>query len=272
MRAASSTGSPAACFVLRPRAGDASTFKIVNNLLAGANLAAGAEALALRRTRRASTSRVFATSSTRAPARSWIFADRVERALDRRLAPRAAVKLLAKDVGDRRSTLAATARRRRAVHASSRARAFAAAVAAGHAEDDDAVLSCAARWTLAKPSASDRSASVARCAAALLTSRAPSCRRRRTARPAPGSGAAIQWTDPRLQQLVLDPVLRQPPRRVREDQLGHLVEERGAFRRIGQRARRVVAACRTPASWKRAWFSWPAFGPYRSCMKFSASG
>ena len=69
---------------------------------------------------------------------SWIFADRVARALDGDLAPRAAVTLLAKDVG-----IAATLAERLDVDAPF-ARlatpAFAAAVAAGRGDDDDAVL------------------------------------------------------------------------------------------------------------------------------------
>jgi 3-hydroxyisobutyrate dehydrogenase-like beta-hydroxyacid dehydrogenase len=128
-------------FELGPRAGDASTFKIVNNLLAGANLAAGAEALALARAAGLDLERVRDVVNASSGG-SWIFADRIERALTGDLAPRAAVKLLAKDVA-----IAAALAERLDVDApfsKLASRAFAAAAAAGHAEDDDAVLMCRA--------------------------------------------------------------------------------------------------------------------------------
>jgi len=124
-------------FMLGPRAGDASTFKIVNNLLAGANLAAGAEALALAHAAGLDLAQVRDVVNASSGG-SWIFADRIERALTGDLAPRAAVKLLAKDVA-----IAAALAERLDVDAPFSAlasRAFAGAVAAGHAEDDDAVL------------------------------------------------------------------------------------------------------------------------------------
>jgi 3-hydroxyisobutyrate dehydrogenase-like beta-hydroxyacid dehydrogenase len=124
-------------FELGPRAGDASTFKIVNNLLAGANLAAGAEALALAQAAGLDLERVRDVVNASSGG-SWIFADRIARALTGDLAPRAAVTLLAKDVG-----IAATLAERLGVDAPfSRlaSRAFARAAAAGHGDDDDAVL------------------------------------------------------------------------------------------------------------------------------------
>ena len=124
-------------FVLGSRAGDASTFKIVNNLLAGANLAAGAEALALAHAAGLDLAQVRDVVNASSGG-SWIFADRIARALDNDLAPRAAVKLLAKDVA-----IAAALAERLRVDApfSKLARgAFSAAAAAGHAEEDDAVL------------------------------------------------------------------------------------------------------------------------------------
>jgi len=124
-------------FVLGTRAGDASTFKIVNNLLAGANLAAGAEALALAQASGLDLERVRDVVNASSGG-SWIFADRIPRALQNDLTPRAAVKLLAKDVA-----IAAALAERLGLDApfSKLARgAFSAAVAAGHAEDDDAVL------------------------------------------------------------------------------------------------------------------------------------
>jgi 3-hydroxyisobutyrate dehydrogenase-like beta-hydroxyacid dehydrogenase len=124
-------------FVLGPRAGDASTFKIVNNLLAAANLAAGAEALVLARAAGLDLEQVRDVVNASSGA-SWIFTDRIARALQNDLSPRAAVKLLAKDVA-----IAAALADRLGVDApfGKLARgAFSAAVAAGRAEDDDAVL------------------------------------------------------------------------------------------------------------------------------------
>ncbi len=124
-------------FVLGPRPGDASMFKIVNNLLAGANLAAGAEALALAQAAGLDLHQVCDVVNASSGG-SWIFADRFARALENDFAPRAAVKLLAKDVA-----IAAALAERLRVHApfSRLARgAFSAAAAAGHADDDDAVL------------------------------------------------------------------------------------------------------------------------------------
>ena len=78
------------------RIGDGARTKLVNNLLAGVNLAAAAEALALAErlgldARR--TLQVFEQSS----AQSWIGSDRLGRALDGDFAPRAHTSLLAKD-------------------------------------------------------------------------------------------------------------------------------------------------------------------------------
>jgi putative dehydrogenase len=124
-------------FALGPRPGDASTFKIVNNLLAAANLAAGAEAMAIARTAGLDLRRVLDVVEASSGA-SWIFGDRAPRALDDDYVPRAAVKLLAKDIG-----IAAALAGRLDVDApfTRLARsAFAAAVADGCGEDDDAVI------------------------------------------------------------------------------------------------------------------------------------
>ena len=124
-------------FPLGTRPGDASTFKIVNNLLAAANLAAGAEALALARAAGLDLRQVYDVVAASSGA-SWIFGDRVPRALDGDYAPRAATRLLDKDTG----IAAAVAERlginapfTRLAHSS-----FAAAIAAGCGDDDDAVL------------------------------------------------------------------------------------------------------------------------------------
>jgi len=124
-------------FVLGARAGDASTFKIVNNLLAAANLAASAEALALAHAAGLDLERVRDVVNASSGA-SWIFADRIPRALQNDLSPRAAVKLLAKDVAI--ATALAERLRVDAPFSKLARSAFSAAVAAGHAEDDDAVL------------------------------------------------------------------------------------------------------------------------------------
>lgn len=124
-------------FVLGPRAGDASTFKIVNNLLAAANLAAGAEALALARAAGLDLEQVRDVVNASSGG-SWIFADRIPRALQNDLSPRAAVKLLAKDV--RIAAVLADRLRVDAPFSRLALGAFSAAVSAGHAEDDDAVL------------------------------------------------------------------------------------------------------------------------------------
>ena len=81
---------------LGERIGDGARTKLVNNLLAGVNLAAAAEALALAErlgldARR--TLQVFEQSS----AQSWIGSDRLPRALDGDFEPRAHTSLLAKD-------------------------------------------------------------------------------------------------------------------------------------------------------------------------------
>ncbi|HEU5293728.1 MAG TPA: NAD(P)-dependent oxidoreductase [Burkholderiaceae bacterium] len=81
---------------LGERIGDGARTKLVNNLLAGVNLAAAAEALALAEhlgldPRR--TLQVFEQSS----AQSWIGSDRLPRALSGDFTPRAHTSLLAKD-------------------------------------------------------------------------------------------------------------------------------------------------------------------------------
>jgi 3-hydroxyisobutyrate dehydrogenase-like beta-hydroxyacid dehydrogenase len=124
-------------FALGPRAGDASAFKIVNNLLAAANLAAGAEALALARAAGLDLQRVLDVIGASSGA-SWILTDRGPRALAADHAPRAAARILAKDIG-----IAVALAERLGVDATfarTAQSAFAAALTAGFAEDDDAVL------------------------------------------------------------------------------------------------------------------------------------
>jgi len=124
-------------FVVSSRPGDAAATKIVNNLLAGANLAAAGEALALADALgldRAATLDVIHASS----GASWILADRAPRALAGDLAPRAAAKILAKDL----SIAHAVAARAGVADPFARSAidAFRAAMDAGRGADDDAVL------------------------------------------------------------------------------------------------------------------------------------
>jgi len=124
-------------FALGERAGDASSFKIVNNLLAAANLAAGAEAMALAIRAGLDPRQVFDVVNASSGG-SWIFADRMARALDDDYAPRAAARILMKDVG-----IAAAFAQRLGVDAPLARAALAAfvdAVASGHGEEDDAAL------------------------------------------------------------------------------------------------------------------------------------
>jgi len=124
-------------FDLGPRLGDASTVKIVNNLLAGANLAAAAEALAIA-DRAGLDLRTVADVIGASSGGSWIFADRVPRALAGDRGVRAAARILTKDVGialDVATRMGIDATFARAAHA-----AFVDALAAGYGEEDDAVL------------------------------------------------------------------------------------------------------------------------------------
>ncbi len=125
-------------FALGPHAGDASTFKIVNNLLAGAHLAAAAEAVALARAA-GLDARMLADVVTASSGASWMLADRMPRALAGDLKPpRAAARILAKDVGiaiDVAERVGVDAPIARAALA-----AYAEAIAAGLGDDDDAVL------------------------------------------------------------------------------------------------------------------------------------
>jgi len=87
------------CFVVSPTIGDAAKAKLVNNLLAGINLVAGAEALALA-TRLGLDPREMFEIINASSGASWIFEDRMARALAQDYSPaRAAAHILTKDVG-----------------------------------------------------------------------------------------------------------------------------------------------------------------------------
>jgi 3-hydroxyisobutyrate dehydrogenase len=78
------------------RVGDGARTKLVNNLLAGVNLAAAAEALALAE-RLGLDARLMLQVIEHSSAQSWIGSDRLPRALDGDFSPRAHTSLLAKD-------------------------------------------------------------------------------------------------------------------------------------------------------------------------------
>jgi 3-hydroxyisobutyrate dehydrogenase-like beta-hydroxyacid dehydrogenase len=125
-------------FRVGTRPGDGARTKLVNNLLAAVNLAGAAEAMALAERLgldAATTLDVIAQSS----GQSWIGSDRMARVLAGDTAPRAQMRLLAKD-----SALALA----EAAHAGAAppplgqaaAARFAAALAAGQADADDSAL------------------------------------------------------------------------------------------------------------------------------------
>jgi 3-hydroxyisobutyrate dehydrogenase-like beta-hydroxyacid dehydrogenase len=85
-------------FHLGSKVGDAAKAKLVNNLLAGINLAAGAEALALGMRLGLAPQTIFDIISA-SSGNSWIFQDRMGRAIQDDFAPRAAAPVLTKDLG-----------------------------------------------------------------------------------------------------------------------------------------------------------------------------
>lgn len=85
-------------FELGETIGDAAKAKLVNNLLAGTNLVAGAEALALAERLGLDGRRMFEIVNASSGA-SWIFEDRMARALADDFEPRAATHILTKDLG-----------------------------------------------------------------------------------------------------------------------------------------------------------------------------
>ncbi|MEO7115226.1 MAG: NAD(P)-dependent oxidoreductase [Caldimonas sp.] len=85
-------------FYIGPRLGDAARTKLVNNLLAGVNLVAAAEAMALGARLGLDRRALFDVISASSGA-SWIGSDRMARALDGDWVPRARAAILTKDVG-----------------------------------------------------------------------------------------------------------------------------------------------------------------------------
>ena len=119
------------------RAGDGSAMKVVNNMLAGINLAAAAEAMALAE-RMGMDLQLVHDVVCASSGGSWIFADRMPRAIAGDYAPRAAAKILTKDVG--LALAAAAAAGVPAALAEAAHRVFAGTVALGHGEADDAAV------------------------------------------------------------------------------------------------------------------------------------
>jgi 3-hydroxyisobutyrate dehydrogenase len=124
-------------FVVGERPGEAATFKIVNNLLAAANLAAGAEALALARRAGIDPARALEVIGASSGA-SWIVTDRMTRELAGDHGVRAAARILAKDVGIAAALAERLGASARFAHAARDA--FRAAVDAGYGDEDDAAM------------------------------------------------------------------------------------------------------------------------------------
>jgi 3-hydroxyisobutyrate dehydrogenase-like beta-hydroxyacid dehydrogenase len=124
-------------FIVGERPGEAMTIKIVNNLLAAANLAAGAQALTLAKRAGIDPKRALEVINASSGA-SWIVAERMARELAGDHGVRAATKILAKDI----AIAAALAQRVGAPDSFARAAvdAFRDAVAAGYGDEDDASL------------------------------------------------------------------------------------------------------------------------------------
>jgi putative dehydrogenase len=124
-------------FVVGSAPGVAATFKVLNNQLAAVNLAAGAEAMAMAMRAGIDPNKFMEVVNASSGA-SWIFSERMVRALAGDRTPRAAVTLLHKDVGlavDTAQAMDFDAPLARAARA-----AFVAAVAAGYGAADDAAM------------------------------------------------------------------------------------------------------------------------------------
>ena len=85
------------CFRISARPGDGSRMKIVNNMLAAANLAAGCEAMVAAGKLGLDLHQAMDVINASSGA-SWIFADRMPRALAGDYTPRAATRVLKKDI------------------------------------------------------------------------------------------------------------------------------------------------------------------------------
>lgn len=124
-------------FRVGARVGDGARTKLVNNLLAGINLAGAAEALALAERLGLDGARTLDVIE-RSSGQSWIGSDRLRRALAGDAAPRAHMSLLAKDT--RLAVAAGRASGHEGVLGAHAAAVFAAALQAGLAGRDDGAL------------------------------------------------------------------------------------------------------------------------------------
>ena len=124
-------------FRVGTRIGDGARTKLVNNLLAAVNLAGAAEVLALAERVGLDAARTLAVIE-QSSGQSWIGSDRMRRALEDDLAPRARTTLLAKD-SRLALEMASDAGIALPLGAAAAAR-FVAAIAAGNGDLDDACL------------------------------------------------------------------------------------------------------------------------------------
>jgi L-threonate 2-dehydrogenase len=124
-------------FFIGTRVGDAARTKLVNNLLAGINLVAAAEALALGARLGLDRQVLFEVIAASSGA-SWIGQDRMARALQNDFAPRARAAILTKDVG-LAVDMAASAGIETPL-GDAALRVFEATVAGGLGEQDDAAV------------------------------------------------------------------------------------------------------------------------------------
>ena len=88
----------AKCFRMGAKPGDGSRMKVVNNMMAASNIVAACEAMAMAAKLGIDLERAMAVVNASSGA-SWMFADRMPRALAGDYAPTAAARVLLKDVG-----------------------------------------------------------------------------------------------------------------------------------------------------------------------------
>lgn len=127
----------ARCFEISSRYGDASKAKLVNNLVAGINLAAAAEGLALARELGMDERQMLSLMSA-SSGQSWIGDDRLRRALDNDYVPRAQTHVLTKDLS--LATRMAHEHGYPVPMGDQALALFKAACEAGHRDEDDAAL------------------------------------------------------------------------------------------------------------------------------------
>jgi 3-hydroxyisobutyrate dehydrogenase len=125
------------CFHVSERAGDGSRAKVVNNMLAGVNLVAASEAMALAIKLGLDPSKMADVIGASSGA-SWIFADRIPRVLAGDYSAKAAIDILRKDLSILLETAAGQAfptPLARTAHA-----IFEDAARLGHGKEDDAAV------------------------------------------------------------------------------------------------------------------------------------